>query len=204
MAELKARKYGAVYERIRDWLLYDGDEKRPSAPKLWEGDQEVYERLVQLRALYFQKAFTYHDALSVMVKQYGLSEATFMRDHNGLIYVFGDLQLESKEFEKIRLREIQFKILQKCLSNNDMKGANASMSNLIKLGGHDRDDADRVPLEMLNPGVYVLAVSESDIGLIRQSLMSGEGVLDLDKMDREAQRVEDIDHEEVNPKAAGQ
>jgi hypothetical protein len=200
MAELKPRKYGATYERIREWLLYDGPEERPSAPKLWEEDKVVYERLVQLRALYFQKALTYHDALKVMAKQYGLSEATFMRDHNGLIYVFGDLQLESKEFDKIRLREIQFKILQQCLANGDMKSANQAMGNLIKLGGHDRDEGEKIPLELLNPGAYALVLDEAGQKFANMLLNSGPVVNLTDLMAQDAQ---DIDYEDMDePKEA--
>lgn len=195
MAELKARKYGACYERIREWLLYDGPEERPSAPKLWEEDKVVYERLVQLRSLYFQKALTYHDAMKVMGKQYGISEATFMRDHNGLVYVFGDLQMESKEFDKIRLREIQFKILQQCLASGDMKSANQAMGNLIKLGGHDRDEGEKIPLELLNPGAYALVLDEVAQKALSAFLNAGP-VLDLSQLKNEA--VQDIDFQEVS------
>jgi hypothetical protein len=199
---LKARKLPVAYDRIKEWLEYDGPEERPSAPKLWEEDKVIYERLVQLRTLFFQKAHNYHTALKMQMKTYGISEVTFNRDYHGLIYIFGDMMTESREFEKMRYKSIQESILQQCLANGDMKGATAAMSNLIKLGGHDREQGDAVPLEMLNPGAYVLMVSEEDKQLIRNALMSGDGVIDVDSMNKSAaMQVEDIEHEDVTPKA---
>lgn len=198
MSRIQRRKLPASFTRIREWLLYDGDPKRPSAPKLWEKDEENYEMLVQLRSLYFQKVFDYHDAMKVMMKEYGISEAQFNRLHHGLIFIFGDLEAESKEFEKQRYKAIQMKILQKALSTNDLKAANTAMSNLIKLGGHDRDEGEKVPLELLNPGVYALVIDDAGKKALA-ALTEGSAVIDLGEMMRESAKVEDIEHEEVPP-----
>lgn len=196
MPKLRARKLPAGYDRIREWLHYDGDPRRPSAPKLWKEDKVIYDQLVQLRTLYFQKAHDYHDALIVMMKSYGISEATFNRLHHGLIYIFGDMEKESKEFEKTRLKATAFKILQKALSTSDLKAANSAMANLIKLGGHDRDEGDKVPLEMLNPGAYALVLDDTALKMM-QLLDKGGPIDDLTSLSLPDAEVEDIEHEVV-------
>lgn len=204
MAKYKKRSLPAGYGRIREWLEYDGDPRRPSAPKLWDADKVIYERLIQLRTLLFQKAHDYHDAMKVMMKPkekggYGISEATYNRDYRGLIHVFGDMMQESKEFEKLRLKSTAFKILQKALSTNDLKSANSAMANLIKLGGHDRDDAEKIPLEMLNPGAYALVIDDAGQKALAAMTSSGP-VLDLTAMMQ--QEAEDIEHEEIQSEEA--
>jgi hypothetical protein len=142
-----------TYYRIREWMLYDGPAERPSAPRLWDEDRLVYERLIQLRTLLFQKAHDYHDAMKVMMRTYGISEITFNRDYRGLTYIFGDLEEESKEFERARLKAIGWKIMQDCLAKGDNKTATSMHKNLIALGGHDREDADPIDPERLDPGM---------------------------------------------------
>lgn len=197
---IQSRKLPLTYDRIREWMLYDGPEHRPSAPKLWEEDKVVYDRLVQLRALLFQKAHGYHDAMKVMMRTYGISEATYNRDYRGLVYIFGDLEAESKEFERMRYKEIQQKILQMALAANDLKAANAAMANLIKIGGHDREEREGVPLELLNPGAYALVIDEAGQQALKALLGAGP-VVDLSAlMGEDAQ---EIDFEEMNqPKEA--
>lgn len=194
------RNYGATYERIREWMMYSGSPQRPSAPKLWEEDKVVWERLVQLKALLFQKAFSLNDAQAAQMKMYNISEATFYRDYKGLVYIFGDLLEENKDFERSRLKEIQQKVLQMALKNNDLKAANAAIANLIKLGGHDRDDKESVPLELLNPGAYALVLDEAGQKAIKALLDAGP-VVDLSSlMGEDAQ---EIDFEEIPKEAAG-
>lgn len=201
---IQARKLPATYERIREWMLYDGPAQRPSAPALWEEDKVVYARLLQLRALYFQKSKSYHEAMLIMCETYDISEATFNRDHHGLIYIFGDLEAESREFDKQRIKEMLLRAYRMAEEKQDSKGMTAAAAQLLKLGGHDREERDAVPLELLNPGAYVLMVSEEDKQLIRNALMSGEGVIDVDSMNKSAaMQVEDIEHEDVTPKATG-
>jgi hypothetical protein len=191
---ITARKLPMTYERIREWMMYDGPEERPSAPKLWEEDKVVYGRLIQLRALLFQKAHDYHDAMKVMMRSYGISEVTFNRDYRGLIYIFGDLEAESKEFERARLKAIGWKIMQDCLSKGDNKTATSMHKNLISLGGHDREEREGVPLEMLNPGAYALVIDEAGQKALA-ALMSAGPVINLgDLMGEDAQ---EIDFEEM-------
>lgn len=192
----KARSLPQTYGRIRDWVLYDGPAERPSAPKLWDEDKVVYERLVQLRTLLFQKAHGYHDAMKVICRTYGISEVTFNRDYRGLIFIFGDLEAESKEFERMRYKEVQQKILQMALANNDLKTANAAMANLIKLGGHDRDDAEMIDPDKLNPGMYALML-DGDVRNLFLGWLASRGSLDISKMmDSMAQEAEIIKNED--------
>lgn len=192
-----------TYDRIRDWMLYDGPAERPSAPKLWDEDKVVYERLVQLRTLLFQKAYGYHDAMGVMMRTYGISEATYNRDYRGLIFIFGDLEAEGKEFERMRYKEIQQKILQQCLSVKDWKGANTAMGNLIRLGGHDREDADPIDPERLNPGLYALMLDAEVRDFLLDSLAS-RGSLDVSKlMDGLAEDAQVVENEKEDGEEDG-
>jgi hypothetical protein len=199
MATVKYGKLPLCYERIRDWLVYDGPAERPSAPKLWMEDKVVYERLVQLRTLLFQKAYSVNDAMSMMIKTYGISEATYYRDYRGLEFVFGDLVAEGKNFERLRYKEIQQKILQMALANKDMKAANAAMSNLIKLGGHDREDVEAIDPERLNPGMYALLL-DSEVRDFIMGALASRGSLDISKlMDSMAQDIE-VENENADEK----
>jgi hypothetical protein len=194
-----------TYYRIREWMLYDGPAERPSAPRLWDEDRLVYERLIQLRTLLFQKAHDYHDAMKVMMRTYGISEITFNRDYRGLTYIFGDLEEESKEFERARLKAIGWKIMQDCLAKGDNKTATSMHKNLIALGGHDREDTDPIDPERLDPGMYALVLDAEVRELFMRSLASA-GSLDVSKlMDGLAEDAEVVENgkedgeEERNP-----
>lgn len=176
----KKHAYGIpVYNRIRDWLMYDGDERRPSAPKLLKDDQIVWDRLQYLRSLLTQKALSYHDALPVVMRTYNISEATFWRDVRGLNYIAGDLEDENRSFEKIRLKELALRAYQMAVSQKDNKGMSAAVRNLIQLNGFDREEENGIDPEKLNPGMYALVLDETAREFFQQML--GQGSVNLSK-----------------------
>lgn len=177
-------------------MLYNGPDERPSRPVLFEEDKVVYARLLQLRALYFQKSQSYQEAMLVMCETCDISEATFNRDHHGLIYVFGDLEAESREFEKQRIKEMALRSFRLAEEKQDSKGMTAALGILVKLGGFDRDERDGVPLELLNPGAYALVIDEAGQAALKALLGAGP-VVDLSAlMGDDAQ---EIDFEEMKP-----
>lgn len=175
----KKHAYGIpAYNRIRDWLMYDGDPKRPSAPVLLDSDHVIYDRLQTLRSLLTQKAYSYQGAMPIMIKTYQISEATYWRDVRGLRIILGDLEDENRAFEKHRLKELAMMAYQMAMTQKDNKGMTQAVKNLIILNGLDREEDNGIDPEKLNPGMYALVLDEAAKGFFNH-LLEGQGSVNL-------------------------
>lgn len=198
----RSKKIQPVYWRLYEWLTYSGDPRRPSAPKLHKNDQEVYDRLIQLRTLLLQKGHSYHDAMLIMCKMYSISDTQFFQDYRGLCMLFGDLEKESREFEKLRLKELAMKAYQLAIKKEDSKAMSSAIRNLITLGGFDREDPDTIDPERLNPGAYALVLDE-ETRRVLNSLVQGSSVINLNQVLTDGRKHDDAEEIDFETLAGG-
>jgi hypothetical protein len=189
-------KVPAVYLRIYEWLTYSGDPRRPSAPKLHKNDMEVYERLVQLRTCMLQSGMSMQEAMAFMMTTFDISHAQFYTDYRGLATVFGDLEKENREFEKLRLKSLAMKAYRLAEIKEDSKAMSSALRNLIMLGGFDKEEPDSIDPDRLNPGAYAL-VLDDDTRKVLNSLVQGTGTIILNELIENGKTAEDIDFEPV-------
>lgn len=162
-----------VNDRIRDWLMDTSGRK-----KLSEADQVVWGRLQTLRSLLTENAYSLHDALKVMQKSYDISEATYWRDVSGVFLIFGDVVESNRQAQKWILYELGMKTFQLAAKKEDVKAMASAHRNLLALMGFDRDEADGIDPEKLNPGMYALVLDEQAKEFF-ENLLVGQGSVNL-------------------------
>ncbi len=186
-----------VIERIRDFLLDDTDRI-----KLLEDEQRVWSRIQSLRSLLTENAYSIHDALPIMQKSYGISEATFWRDVRGLFSLFGDILVSNRQGQKWLMYELGMKNYQMAAKVGDVKAMASAHRNMITLLGFDRDEPETIDPEKLNPGMYALVIEE-DVRELFSAALSSAGSLDVSKLlesiSEEAQFVEHTEIETQKP-----
>lgn len=186
-----------VIERLRNWLMYDGDPNRPSAPKVMEEDLKTWERLQFLRTLLTQKALSYHDCLPIMCKTFDINENKYWADVRGLCSLVGDLEANNRDMERVRLKELSLKAFQMAAKKEDSKGMSAAVANLIKLNGFDRDEPEKIDPEKLNPGMYAL-VMEEDVRQLFYNALTQTGSLDMSRLlQNVSEAAETIPYEQI-------
>lgn len=198
----RSKKIQPVYWRLYEWLTYSGDPRRPSAPKLHKNDQEVYERLVQLRTFLLQHGASYHDAMKMMCKNFQISDTQFFQDYRGLCLLFGDLEKESREFEKLRLKELSMRAYQMAIKKEDSKAMSAAIRNMITLGGYDKEEPEAIDPERLNPGAYALVLDE-ETRRVLNSLVQGSSVINLNQVITDGRKQDDAEEIDFEPLTGG-
>lgn len=168
----KIQREMPVIERIRDWL---NDET--GRVKLHDGDETVWGRLQILRSLLTENAYSVNDALPVMQKSTGISEATFWRDVRGLFSLFGDIMISNREGRKYLLSELNMKTFQMAAKKEDPKAMAAAVKNMITLEGFDREEVEVLDIDRLKP--FVVTVLDEDTRQVLNRLREGDGVIDL-------------------------
>lgn len=90
----------------------------------------------------------------MLMAKFGYSKETASRDYRNTQMVFNSNPLNAKGYWREVLLEYATDGYKQCLADKDYKTAAMFLSNLIKITGVDRDDAQRIPFEKLQQNIY--------------------------------------------------
>lgn len=204
--EGKLRNRETDYEALEDYYYRNTD--RTLTPH----QQDVRERWLKIYGL-FLRGQDFFEIESVIIKDYGISEATFGRDWDSAIKLWSKREdTLTKRVKRIQVRAMIKETRQRAIEQDNLKVAAQCEANLIKVDGLDQDDVD-LPFDKmeLQPAVMVLdAPSRAFMTIVLQSvektgniklmgLTDNAGITLREVSDIIAkEQAEDADFEEVN------
>lgn len=157
-------------DKILQWYL------SPGLTELTKKEEKIRKRWSSCFAL-LCKYHSPQQAVSVLMKEFSISEPQAYRDVKNSISVFGDIGKSEKEGYRHILFEYSMKVFQLAASNNDLKEMNKSISNMISLKGLDKEDPDLPDFSKLTPNIYEIVVDEESNNILKK--LSNLGVIDI-------------------------
>jgi hypothetical protein len=124
----------------------------------------------------FSLLCNYHSvqqAVPVLKKQFNISEGQAYRDINSAIRLFGNVLKSDKEGHRYIVYELAMKTYQVAAKNGDYKAMAASVQNMIKLLGLDREDPDLPDFGRMKPSINIITVSEELQNKIAGNMSAG-------------------------------
>lgn len=156
-------------DAVRDFYLNITSKR----PRELTPDQEHYrQRLVSVWTLLCR----YHSdeqARKIHQKAFGIHEVTAYKDLRNAVDLFGDVRYTEKAGRRAILAEWCANTYQRAIEKGDVKSANRSIENMIKLLGLDGADADAPDFERLQPSLIVAALPEGMEQSIQAMLRGG-------------------------------
>jgi hypothetical protein len=177
-------------ERLIEWLQSDVDDIHPRM-ELPPTLQIKLERITTAKSLLLQHKFV-HKVQKMLMKHYGYTIASAMRDLNLMTQVFGPLLSVTRDMRKAIAEEMIRQDREMDLEMKDTKALNMTTSNYIKLFGLDKDEADLPDFSKFEFHQNIIAVLPEQVG----ENPPEEEVL-LQRVQDWINNVEDIDHEDV-------
>lgn len=168
--------------------------------ELTKHQDQVRRRLLVAHSLYLEAA-PRKDIKSKLMKRYSISAEQAYRDIRHAIRLFGEVNKSEKEGERHMLKELALETFREARKQHDLKQMNAAISNLIKLGGHDREDPDAPDWEKLKAGLYPI-ILDDPIRELFTKLIEQNGSIDLTKfMQNVAATSEDTEYIDISEEA---
>ena len=124
-------------------------------------------------------------AVSVMVKQYDISEAQAYRDVRSALELFGDVTKSNREAYRHILFEFAMKIFQLAATKNDLVEMNKALQSMIKIKGIDKEESAVPDFSQLQPNIYEITLPTEHLHLIQQISQQGIINIDYDESDQE-------------------
>lgn len=148
MVRKEARKGKSTYQCLQIYFM-----KGARAIELTPNQEETKKRISTIHAMLLDAQGSLQIVQQIMIT-FNVSEATAWNDLRMARKLFGDVNKADKDGQRALLYEMTLETWRMAKQEGDIKGMNAAKSNLIKLGGHDRDDPDRPEFDKLVPNVY--------------------------------------------------
>jgi len=178
-------------ERLIEWLQSDVDDIHPRM-ELTPTLQQKLERITTAKSLLMQHKFV-NKVQRMLMKHYGYTIATAMRDLKLMNQVFGPLMQVTKDMRKVIAEEMIRQDRELAIDKQDTKALNMSTANYIKLHNLDKDDSDMPDMSKFEFHQNIIAVLPEQVGV---NPPEEETLLEKvqDWLDSNS---EDIKHEEV-------
>jgi hypothetical protein len=185
-SEITRRDKPSDLDAIRDYYLSEGSRN----PRLLTEQQEKHrQRLVAIWTLLCE----YHgeeQARTTHAKNANISDATAYRDLRDALQLFGSVRKAEKEGRRYILAEWASKTFQLAAKNGDYESMNKAVSNLIKLWGLDKEDADTPDFEKLQASPVIAVLPEQMTDMILKAL--GKGPMNFNQA-----MAEDAEYDEI-------
>lgn len=183
----KKKKYKSI---IRESANSDTKD-RIWAHYLDEGSVHLSAKEEEIRvrwAACFSLLVNYHSvqqAVSVICKQFDISEAQAYRDCRNAVELFGDVTKSNKEAYRHILFEFAMKIFQLAATKNDLVEMNKALQSMIKIKGLDKEDPDLPDFGLLQPHVFNISIPDQQLNLLKEFTKSS--VINLSDLEDENQ-----------------
>jgi hypothetical protein len=164
MVRKEARKGKSTYQCLQIYYM-----KGSRAIELTPNQEETKKRISTIHAMLLDAQGSLQIIQQIQIT-FNVSEATAWNDLRMARKLFGDINKADKDGQRAILYELTMDTYRQAKKEGDIKGMNAAMSNLTKLGGHDRDDPDRPDFDKLTPGVYPILLPPGVEQLLLQLL----------------------------------
>jgi hypothetical protein len=164
MVRKAARKGKSTYQCLQIYYM-----KGPKAIELTGSQEETRTRITTIHAMLLDAQASLQIVQQIKIT-FNVSEATAWNDLRMARKIFGDINKADKDGQRAILYELTMETFRLAKQEGDIKGMNAAMNNLTKLGGHDRDDPDRPDFDKLTPGVYPILLPPGVEQLLLQLL----------------------------------
>lgn len=177
-------------ERLIEWLQSDVDDIHPRM-ELTPTLQEKLERITTAKSFLLKHKFL-HKVQRMLMKHYGYTIASAMRDLQLMNQVFGPLMTVTRDMRKVIAEEMIRQDRELAIQINDIKALNQTTANYIKLHGLDKDEAELPDLSRFEFHQNIIAVLPEQVGINPPN----EDEL-LQRVNDWIDNTEDIDHEDV-------
>ena len=122
-------------------------------------DEEMRIRLDAAHSLKLADFETDKNAVSILMKKFGVSPATAYRDLLSAKNLFGDVRQAKKEAIRYMITEWATIIMKMAYQAKDLKNMNKAMENVIRANNLDKDDVDVPDASKIQPPVQLLQVN---------------------------------------------
>jgi len=187
MAKSEIQRFEDNFDKI---VKYYTDERFHE--KLSAELQVQLQRWKFIRLIYSSwKVTIKREVVNALVKEFGVDEATAYRDIANAQRLYVRLEEVNKEFERIiRIEEIKL-LRAKCIAKGDHKTAAQCDTNLLKIGGFDKE---------LKPPPIIKNITNEIV--FDPRLVDGEEIPDIEKvvaqfLVKKKREVDQFDHAEI-------
>ncbi|HQU52018.1 MAG TPA: hypothetical protein PK643_03350 [Saprospiraceae bacterium] len=170
----EGRKRASALTRIREFYEDKWDEV-----ELTEKQETIRTRLSAAFSM-LCKFNSPVQCVPYLMKEFDISEVQAYRDIKDATKLFGNVLKSDKEGHRYIIYEYAIKTYQMAADKGDHKAMAASVANMIKLLGLDRDDPDLPDFAKLQPNVYPILIPES-LEAKLDKLIEAPGPINLSK-----------------------
>jgi hypothetical protein len=172
--------------------------------ELTEHQEAVRQRVVTAHSLLLE-ARPKQEVCGTLMQRFDISDRQAYTDIKNAYKLFGEVNRSEKEGLRHIVQELALETFRKAKEMNDLTGMNKALSNIIKLGGLDREDPDLPDFEKLKQAIYPI-ILDDPVRDIFMKLIDQQGSIDLTKfMSHVAQQAEPAEYTDVSdqPDQAG-
>ena len=161
---------------------------RNEVDDLTQHQQAVRDRLLQVQSLMLKGKPTF-EIISVLTKDYNVSESQAYRDLRNATTLYGDLRKAEKEGIRRYLYDMFLEDYLAARADGDRKAMGTFQKNLISVSGVDREDPDTVDMSKIEVPPVIMIFGKEMEGKIADS--QENGVLDLTEFFGKKNTIED-------------
>lgn len=172
-----------AFQRIKAWYI---DE---NSVILSEQENQKKDRMIHIWGLRLNQKYSKNQVIQIVMRDYGISQATAYRDYVLSQRLFGDIDNVNIAAERMVLAESYWNLYQMALKKGNEETARKCLDSYKSLYNF-LDTSQKVDPKKLESSVYILKLPRNTNKLITKMLSSG--VVDFNSLG-----AEDVDFKEV-------
>lgn len=172
-----------AFQRIKAWYI---DE---NSVILSEQENQKKDRMIHIWGLRLNQKYSKNQVIQIVMRDYGISQATAYRDYVLSQQLFGDIDNVNIAAERMVLAESYWNLYQMALKKGNEETARKCLDSYKSLYNF-LDTSQKVDPKKLESSVYILKLPRNTNKLITKMLSSG--VVDFNSLG-----AEDVDFKEV-------
>ena len=176
------------FQKIKAWYI---DE---NSVQLTDKEEQLKTRLIHIWSLRMNNKYTQHQIIQIIVREYGVSQATAYRNYPLAMQLFGDLDQLNLSAERMVIAEKFEALYQMAVKKGNEDGAIRALTQLKSLYNFN-DTGAKIDPKKLEASNYIIKLPRNVNKLLTKTLEAG-GVLDFNSLGAEDVDFKTVDNEE--------